>query len=174
MRSTTGRTCIPGRWTPGAGGRPHTFTIVFGLRDKPVRDGSRLVVRILDRNLPEPPLLRIALNDYADEFQMPAGSHYMLEERVAGGVPLTVTMPLPADSFRAGDNTLTLTTTAGCWLVYDSIALEGPADLTLTETRAEDRDSTGAPTGRSAARHGEARRRNPVARTGHSPLRGDN
>lgn len=127
----------PGPLDTWAGGRPHTFTITFGLRARPTQGGCRLVVGILDTNLPEPPRLRIALNEFADEYQLPGGSHYMLEERAPEGAPHAVTMPLPADSLRAGDNVLTITTTAGCWLVYDSIAFEGPADLALAPARSE-------------------------------------
>lgn len=127
----------PGPLDTWAGGRPHTFTITFGLRAKPTQGDCRLVVRVLDTNLPEPPRLRIALNEFTGEYQLPGGSHFMLEERAAGGAPHTVTMPLPAENLRAGDNVLTITTTAGCWLVYDSIAFEGPADLALAPARSE-------------------------------------
>jgi len=127
----------PGPLDTWAGGQPHTFTVTFGLRSRPPRDACRLVVHILDTNLPEPPRLHIAINEHAEEHQLPGGSHYMLEQRAVQGVPHTLTVPIPADSLRAGENVLTITTTAGCWLVYDSIAFEGPADLALAPTRSE-------------------------------------
>ncbi len=127
----------PGPLDTWAGGRPHTFTVTFGLRSAPAQGACRLVLRILDTNLPEPPRVRIALNDFASEHQLPGGSHYMLEERAVGGSPHTLTVPIPADSLRVGENVLTITTVAGCWLVYDSIAFDGPADLALAPTPSE-------------------------------------
>ncbi len=127
----------PGPLDTWAGGRPHTFTITFGLRSKPARDGTRLVVRVLDANRPEPPRMRVAINGFATEYQLPGGSHYMLEERAAAGAPHTATIPIPAEHLAAGDNALTITTTSGCWLVYDSVTLEGPEELALAPTRCE-------------------------------------
>ncbi len=127
----------PGPLDTWAGGRPHTFTITFGLRSRPTQEGCQLVVRILDTNQPEPPRLRIAVNGFADAYQLPGGSHYMLEERAPEGSPCTVTIPLPAESLRSGENNVTLTTIAGCWLVYDSIRFEAPADTVLVPTRSE-------------------------------------
>jgi hypothetical protein len=127
----------PGPLDTWAGGRPHTFTITFGLREKPNANGGRLLVYVLDANLPEPPRLRITINGFAQEHALPGGSHYMLEERAPAGAPHTVTTPVPADALQAGENVVTITTTTGCWLVYDAIVFEGPADAALAPTRSE-------------------------------------
>jgi hypothetical protein len=127
----------PGPLDTWAGGRPHTFTILFGLRSVPDGEAYRLVVKVLDTNRPEPPHLRIALNEFTREFQLPGGSHFMLEERPASGAPSEVTMPIPPDALQAGDNVLTITSTAGCWLVYDSLTFEGPADAVVAPASSE-------------------------------------
>jgi alpha-mannosidase len=127
----------PGPLDMWAGGRPHTFTILFALRSVPDGAAYRLVVKVLDTNRPEPPRLRIALNEFTREFQLPGGSHFMLEERPAAGAPSEVTMPIPHNALQAGDNVLTITSTAGCWLVYDALSFEGPADAVLAPASSE-------------------------------------
>jgi hypothetical protein len=45
----------------------------------------------------------------------------------AGIEPTTFTLPLPRGSLHEGANTVTVTSMAGSWLIYDAFGLEEPA-----------------------------------------------
>ena len=120
----------PGPADAFAGSQPQTFTIRFGLNSAPA-GGCRLVVSLVDSHLSLPPKLEIQVNGRTFEHQTPAGSSNTLESRTPAGAPHQFEIPLAPELLRTGDNTITITSLTGCWLVYDSIALEAPAGTEL-------------------------------------------
>jgi len=97
----------PGPLDDWAGSRPHTFTLRFTV-DKP-RDLT-LSLWLLDSRSPT---IDVALNGRSvKQIQLPPG----------GSSPA---ITLPKQDLKAGQNTVTVTTTAGSWLAYDGFAIGG-------------------------------------------------
>jgi alpha-mannosidase len=123
----------PGPADGWAGRRSHEFTVVFGVKGKPGSDaddaGCRVVVELLDAHPSAPPLLRGRLNDVVTvERQLPAGGgDASIGGNLAKGKSASWAAPFPCSALRAGNNTLTLTTVSGSWLLYDNLRLEAPA-----------------------------------------------
>ncbi len=118
----------PGPVDAWAGNRPHTFTVLFGL-DATVSQGTcRLGLEVLDTYHHLPPTLRIEVNGQAFERPLPAGaSDASIFGNPSAGKPCQVTVEFPAAWLRTGNNQINLTSIAGAWLLYDSLALEAPA-----------------------------------------------
>ncbi|MBM3882600.1 MAG: hypothetical protein FJ387_23245 [Verrucomicrobia bacterium] len=126
----------PGPADGWAGGRPHTFTAVFGLKEAPAEadgDGEcRLSLRLLDAHSAIPPRLRVRVNQHIVEHSLPAGAG---DDSVYGrpdqGKPYGFQVVLPAGTLVAGENQVQITTLGGSWFLYDWVGLEGPANLEL-------------------------------------------
>src|ERR1039457_3103710 len=118
----------PGPVDVWAGSRPHTFTVLFGI-DTPASQGTcRLVLDVIDTYNRLPPTLRIEVNGEAFERALPAGaSDDSIFGNPSAGKPCQVTVEFPAALLRAGNNQINITTIAGAWMLYDSLALETPA-----------------------------------------------
>ncbi|MBI4603823.1 MAG: hypothetical protein HY721_17850, partial [Planctomycetes bacterium] len=64
----------PGPADDWAGGREHTFVVLFGLKAAPVPGDCRLRVDLVDTHSRAPPALRVAVNGKAFEVALPAGA----------------------------------------------------------------------------------------------------
>ncbi|MFD0337360.1 alkaline phosphatase family protein [Streptomyces sp. NPDC127117] len=112
----------PGPRDSWAGSKSHTFTLNFSLATAPSSDLT-FTTWLQDTNPTAPPALTIGLNGAElSNVQTPAGG--------GGGAtsasntkPSTLNVTLPAAGLKAGDNTITLTTTGGSWLVYDAFGI---------------------------------------------------
>jgi alpha-mannosidase len=126
----------PGPADAWAGGRPHTFSIVFGLRE-PVADGAcKLQVALLDTQRQTPPELRIAVNGHEFKQKLPpGGGDASIFGEPAKGKPHRFEIEFPAQFLRDGANEISLTTLAGSWLLYDWIGLAAPAGLRLADVQ---------------------------------------
>ena len=122
----------PGPEDGWAGGRPHTFTIVFGLKAAPQAGAGRLIFDFVDTQGRLPPKLRVQVNGKVFERQMPAGAG---DESVSGqpekGKEHRFEIPLDAGVLKAGANEIGITTLSGSWVLYDWIGLEAPAGAEL-------------------------------------------
>jgi len=122
----------PGPEDGWAGGRPHTFTIAFGLKAAPQAGAGRLIFDFVDTQGKIPPKLRIQVNGKAFERQMPAGAG---DESVSGqpekGKEHRFEIPVDAGLLKAGANEISITTLSGSWVLYDWIGLEAPAGAEL-------------------------------------------
>jgi hypothetical protein len=118
----------PGPADAWAGSRLHTFCVLFGV-EKAVSKGScRLVLDLIDTHYGAPPTLRVEVNGQAFERILPAGaSDASISGDPAAGKPCQVTVEFPAAVLRRGNNQINLTSTAGSWFLYDSLALETSA-----------------------------------------------
>jgi len=114
-----------------AGGRPHSFTIVFGLKHAPAQGECMLTFDLVDTQQPGASGARVTVNGKpmqpaADQttFRLPRGGgddSYLGQP--AKGKPATATRgsDFPASLLKAGGNELALTTRSGSWLLYDSV-----------------------------------------------------
>jgi hypothetical protein len=128
----------PGPADAWAGGRQHTFTIVFGLKTVPAGGQFKLQFDFVDTHSQAPPELRITVNESesrsATRVQVPAGAG---DESVFGhpvmGKEFKFNVPFPASHLHAGANEIAITTLSGSWVLYDWIGLEAPAGVELAE-----------------------------------------
>ncbi|MEO3756036.1 glycoside hydrolase domain-containing protein [Streptomyces sp. B6B3] len=115
----------PGPSDTWAGAKPHTFTLRFDLDEAPAADLA-LTAWLIDTQQ-SGPSMRVALNDGpATTVTLPSGGGdgFHWGDGTDGAIrPTTLDVTLPADQLRAGRNAVTLTSTAGSWIVYDAIAI---------------------------------------------------
>ncbi|MHA4816846.1 glycoside hydrolase domain-containing protein [Streptomyces aculeolatus] len=116
----------PGPSDGWAGARPHTFTLRFDL-DRAPAAGLALTAWLIDTHESGPPTVELALNgEPAATVTVPkgGGQGYHWGDGEDGPIrPGTLDVALPVDRLRTGRNTLTLTTAAGSWMVYDALAI---------------------------------------------------
>jgi hypothetical protein len=119
----------PGPQDAWAGNTAHTFTFRFNLDQAPTTDLS-FTAWLVDTNNNFAPTLQVGLNGgTAQTVALPAGGGdgYHWGDGtpdVAGGIqPTTFAVTLPAAGLHAGTNTVTLTDSAGSWLVYDAFGV---------------------------------------------------
>uniref|UniRef100_UPI001CECB54F polysaccharide lyase family protein n=1 Tax=Streptomyces aculeolatus TaxID=270689 RepID=UPI001CECB54F len=115
----------PGPSDGWAGAEPHTFTLRFDLDQPPATDLA-LTAWLVDTQ-ESGTSLRLTLNDGPDTtVNLPGGGGdgFHWGDGAGGDIrPTTFDVTLPADRLRTGRNTLTLTSTAGSWIVYDALAV---------------------------------------------------
>jgi len=122
----------PGPGDAWAGGRSHTFLVVFGLKDPPPAGETRLKVKLLDTHSSAPPQLEVRLNDALVARNLTPGTgDESIQGQPAKGKPSAFEIVFPAGALKAGENQLAITTKAGSWLLYDWLALTTPAGATL-------------------------------------------
>ena len=122
----------PGPADAWAGGRNHTFIVVFELKEPPPEEEARLKVRLLDTHASGPPRLEFRLNDAVLVRNLPAGAgDDSIQGQPGKGKPRVLELAFPAGALRTGENQLALTTLAGSWMLYDSLALETTAGAVL-------------------------------------------
>ena len=120
----------PGPIDAWAGSQPHTFTVLFGVEGAVSQGTCRLVLDVIDTYHNLPPTLRVEVNGQAFERALPAGaSDASIFGDPAAGKPCQVTIEFPAALLRAGNNQINITSIAGAWFLYDSLALETPAAI---------------------------------------------
>ncbi|MEO3756035.1 glycoside hydrolase domain-containing protein [Streptomyces sp. B6B3] len=116
----------PGPSDAWAGAKPHTFTLRFDLDEAPAADLA-LTAWLIDTQESGPPTMDISLNDGpATTVALPkgGGQGFHWGDGTDGAIrPTTLDVTLPADQLRTGRNAVTLTSTAGSWMVYDAIAI---------------------------------------------------
>jgi alpha-mannosidase len=123
----------PGPTDSWAGSRPHTFTVLFGLKSLPKEGACTLRIDLLDTHSQSPPELRVAVNGKpTGAKQMPPGGG---DDSIFGhpekGKPHRWEVTFPADLLKAGDNEIAISTQAGSWVLYDCVALAAPAGAEL-------------------------------------------
>jgi alpha-mannosidase len=113
----------PGPADSWAGGKPHSATIHFQIA-APGSNYYRLVLDFVSAHYSAPPHLTVAVNGEQLDVTLPAGRNDdALTDPRAGKNYSWRQLLLPA-LFRAGDNTIKITDTAGSWALYDDIRLE--------------------------------------------------
>ncbi len=122
----------PGPKDAWAGGRSHTFTILFALRQPPSGANSRLAVDLVDTHASMPPVLRISINGKPFDRALPGGAGDATVHGEPGkGKHVRWEIPVPGGLLRPGENEIQFTTLSGSWLLYDSIQFETPPGTEL-------------------------------------------
>ena len=120
----------PGPSDAWGGGKPHTFSVLFALKEVVAGGNCSLDIDLLDTQNQAPPRLRIEVNGKPFERQLTAGAG---DESVKGnpakGKPQHFAQSFPAALLKAGNNEIAITTLSGSWLLYDAVKLTAPAGL---------------------------------------------
>lgn len=120
----------PGPVDSWAGGRTHTFAIVFGVKQAAPDGTCQLVFDLLDTQGQTPPKLRVEVNGSPFERQLPAGAgDASVEGQPAKGKAQHFAVEFPASLLKAGNNEIVIANVAGSWMLYDRVALETPAGV---------------------------------------------
>ena len=121
----------PGPADHWAGGRPHTFTILFALNRRPEGE-CRLAVDLVDTHAERPPVLRIAVNGRPFVHRTPAGGGdaSILGDPKAGREH-RFAIAVPSATLKAGLNEITITNTGLSWILYDWLGFEAPKGSAL-------------------------------------------
>lgn len=120
----------PGPSDSWAGGREHTFTVVFGVKRTPREGTCRLQLDLLDTHSKAAPRLRVEINDQAFELSLPkGGGDASIGGKLADAQPHHEVVKFPATLLKAGNNRMAIVSTEGSWFLYDRVALETPATV---------------------------------------------
>lgn len=126
----------PGPVDGWAGGRPHTFSIVFGLKAVPAGGSCRLQLKLLDAHRAFPPRLQISINGHVSHYQSQGGAgDQTIHGQPAEGRAGVYNLAFNPDWLKAGANEVTITTLSGSWVLYDCVSLEAPVGTQLAEVR---------------------------------------
>ncbi len=122
----------PGPSDAWAGGRPHDFVIVFGLKQVATAAPCKLIFDLVDTHRLGPPKLNIEINGRKFERQLPAGAgDDSLLGDPAKGRPCHFEIEFPADLLKVGHNLISISSIEGSWFLYDALALDAPAGTEL-------------------------------------------
>jgi hypothetical protein len=125
----------PGPADAWAGSRPHVFEVRFGLDGSSPIGACRLIIDLYDAHRSNPPKLRVRINELVCDLQTAAGTADAVEMLPSDNRPQRIVVDIPASELRSGDNTLTITSIAGAWLVYNRLALEVPDETGSSPVR---------------------------------------
>lgn len=117
----------PGPSDSWAGGKAHTFKIVFDL-DKPVDGTACLVVDLVDTHSQGPPQIEIRINDQQTRVVTPHGAGDASLGDPGAGRQHVIRVPVAGDVFHTGANTIELKNVHGSWMLYDAARLERLGD----------------------------------------------
>ena len=122
----------PGPADVWAGGKSHTFTILFGLKTASVEGKGGLVLDFVDTHSSRPPKMEIKINDTSFVRDLPAGAG----DASAHGQPdkgreHRLVIDFPTQALKAGNNHITITSLEGSWVLYDQVALSAPSGVQM-------------------------------------------
>jgi hypothetical protein len=144
----------PGPDDTWAGQRAHTFQIRFPLGSPP-HYACRLVLDLANTHYGSAPRLDIRVNGgrrYA--FPLPEGTDDRSLSDPSLGKRSAVSLAIPPQQMRAGDNEIAITNAGGSWLIYDAVRLEtgpsAPQDRLSTSCAQSPRSSSNAQQGSCA------------------------
>ncbi len=122
----------PGPADAWAGARSHTFTISFGLKQKPTAT-CRLRIDLADTQAQIPPMLRIAVNGrrVADKRMRRGGGDASIAGELSQARKHSVVIDIAPSLFKEGANDIDITTLSGSWVLYDWIGFDAPKGVEL-------------------------------------------
>lgn len=122
---------LPGPSDAWAGGISGQAVIGFSLAEAP-SPTTQIQLRLLfaETHPSSPPRLEVRLNSFEKSIQTPEGTNpEYLDTKETTSKELSVTLDIPADEFRAGNNTLTIRNISGSWVAFDQIKLTSASPL---------------------------------------------
>ena len=117
----------PGPADGWAGGRAHTFTVLFGLAAAAREGECHLEIALVDTHSSAPPRLRIQISGVAFNCTLPNGAgDNSINGQPANGKAHKAEVVFPARLLKQGNNRIEITTASGSWMLYDSLTLTTP------------------------------------------------
>ena len=118
----------PGPADVWAGGKSHTFTILFGLKMTSTEGKGQLLLDFVDTHNASPPKMEIKINDISFVRELPKGAG----DASAHGQPdkgreCRLVIDFPAGALKVGSNHITITSLEGSWVLYDQVAMTVPS-----------------------------------------------
>lgn len=114
----------PGPNDPWAGSKSHTFQIDFKMKRLPTTP-CRLSIYAVDTHSLGAPVLEVRVNGAAPiRMAFPTGAGDTSLKAPRAGRNSSRCIAIPQSSFRAGKNSISLTSVEGSWLLYDAVVLE--------------------------------------------------
>ena len=122
---------LPGPSDTWAGSLSGQAVIGFSLPTTfPSTDKVQLQILFAETHPSSPPRLEISLNGFKQSVQTPKGmSPDYLDSKKTTSKDLFVTLNIPTDKFKKGNNTITIKNIAGSWAVFDQIKLTANTSL---------------------------------------------
>jgi hypothetical protein len=120
----------PGPADAWAGARRHTFTICFGLKEKPTAS-CRLRINLVDTQGQMPPVLRIAVNGQrvADKRMPRGGGDASINGDLSQARKHRMAVDIAPAMLQEGKNDIDITTLSGSWVLYDWIGFDAPKEV---------------------------------------------
>jgi alpha-mannosidase len=120
----------PGPVDTWAGGKSHTFAILFGLKATSTEGRGELVLNLVDTQNSRPPKMEIKINSASFVRDLPRGAG----DASVGGQPekgreYRLVIDFPARILKVGGNQITITSSAGSWVLYDQVTLSVPSGV---------------------------------------------
>jgi hypothetical protein len=120
----------PGPADVWAGGKSHTFTIMFGLKMTSTEGKGRIVLDFVDTHSARPPKMEVKINDISFVRELPKGAG----DASAHGQPdkgseCRLVIDFPAGALKVGSNHITIKSLEGSWVLYDQVTLTVPPGI---------------------------------------------
>ncbi len=123
----------PGPADVWANSKSHTFTVLFALDNVPKTGNCNLLIDLVDTHQHQPPKLKIRINHSEFERQLPqGGGDDSAHGKPEKGIERQWEIPFTVNTLKKGNNTISITTATGSWILYDYIALTTPPNLQTT------------------------------------------
>ena len=132
-----------GTW-PTAGWRTHEINILFGINETPKLGEYLLQIELLDFAKKFLPHVKIEINDYSEKIQLQAEGFDISEQskprlnephsdtislsgNLTEATPHSIIIPIQNNMLKKGGNVITISVLEGSWIMFDYVALTGPA-----------------------------------------------
>jgi alpha-mannosidase len=118
----------PGPADVWAGGKSHTFTILFGLKMTSSEGKGQLVLDFVDTHSAAVAKMEIKINDISFIRELPKGAgDASAQGQPDKGRECRLVIDFPAGALKGGSNNITITSLEGSWVLYDQVALAVPS-----------------------------------------------
>ena len=126
---------LPGPSDSWAGNISGKLMIRFGIDQLQNVTNIKFRINLLETHPSLTPSLKIVLNDYKVEIEIPKGHNMdFLSNKQTQSDGLFAEVDLPVAAFQKGDNMLTIENSKGSWFAFDNIELSADKSVKLTET----------------------------------------
>ena len=122
----------PGPVDSWAGGKTHTFTILFNTESAPASGKCALKIAMLDTQKQIPPELQIEINGKEFNQKLPPGAGDLsVNGQPSKGKEYSFDVAFDSNLLKNGENIITIKSISGSWFLYDWLGLETPAAVKL-------------------------------------------
>jgi len=120
----------PGPADIWAGGKSHSFTILFGLKKTSTEGKGQIVLDLVDTHSAVPPKMEIKINDISFIRELPKGAgDASAHGRPDKGRECRLSINFPTGVLKMGTNNVIITSLEGSWVLYDHVALNVPSGI---------------------------------------------